>query len=71
MRISHKITTEEKVAKSIGDILADLRLDLEMVGKYLARQQPNVVYNRLQVISESAEFEKGIQNGQHNQYTLF
>jgi hypothetical protein len=58
MRISRRITDEEKVANKIGNVVADLRVDLELVGEYLAKSQPNVVYNRLQVIAESAKETK-------------
>ena len=58
MRISRRITDEEKIANKMGNIIADLRVDLELVGEYLAKSQPNVVYNRLQVIAESAKETK-------------
>lgn len=58
MRISRRITEEEKVANQIGDVVADLRVDLELVGQYLAQSQPYVVYNRLQVIAEAAKETK-------------
>jgi hypothetical protein len=51
-------TPEEKVAKQIENITSDLRLDLELVGRYLANSSPTVSYNRLLLIAESAEFEK-------------
>ena len=56
---SKRITTEEeKVANKLGNMVSDLRVDLELVGEYLAKSQPNVVYNRLQVIAESAKETK-------------
>jgi hypothetical protein len=58
MRISRRITDEEKIANKMGNIIADLRVDLELVGEYLAKSQPYVVYNRLQVIAESAKETK-------------
>jgi hypothetical protein len=58
MRISRRITDEEKVANKMGNIISDLRVDLELVGEYLAKSQPYVVYNRLQVIAESAKETK-------------
>jgi len=58
MRISRRITDEEKVANKLGNIVSDLRVDLELVGEYLAKSQPYVVYNRLQVIAESAKETK-------------
>ena len=53
-----RLTPEEKVAKMIDNITSDSRLDLDLVGKYLARISPTVSYNRLMVIAESAESEK-------------
>jgi uncharacterized membrane protein len=48
-------TREEKQVKRLADILSDLRLDLELMGHYLAISVSSVVYNRLQVISETAK----------------
>jgi hypothetical protein len=51
-----RITTrEEKEAKRLADILSDLRLDLELLGHYLAISVSSVVYNRLQIVSETAK----------------
>lgn len=58
MRISGRITDEEKVAIKLGNILSDLRVDIEQVGRYLSRTSPNVVYNRLITVAESAQYEK-------------
>jgi hypothetical protein len=58
MRISRRVTDEEKIANKMGSIISDLRVDLELVGEYLANSQPFVVYNRLQVIAESAKETK-------------
>jgi hypothetical protein len=58
MRLTRRITEEEKVANKIGNVVSDLRVDLELVGEYLAKSQPYVVYNRLQVIAESAKETK-------------
>ena len=61
------VTKEEKVAIQLTNILADLRLDLDMVGKYLVQLSPNVIYNRLIVLTDSAEAEK---EDQHIDYRL-
>lgn len=58
MRIRRILTAEEKVANKLGNEISDLRVDLELVGQYLAQSQPYVVYNRLQVIAESAKETK-------------
>lgn len=64
------ITKEEKVAIQLSTILADLRLDLDMVGKYLVQSTPTVIYNRLITIADSAEYEKEQQYNDY-QYRLF
>jgi hypothetical protein len=56
------ITKEEKLAKIILDKLADITLDLEMVGYYIAYNVRGVLYNRFTVISETAEEEREKQN---------
>ena len=56
------ITKEEKLAKTILDKLADITLDLEMVGYYIAYNVRGVLYNRFTVISETAEEEREKQN---------
>jgi homoserine acetyltransferase len=65
MRVSKRVTEEEKVAIKLGNILSDLRVDLELVGRYLARSTPTVVYNRLVTVTESATYEK---EDNHNEY---
>ena len=52
------VTKEEKVAIQLTNILADLRLDLDMIGKYLVQLSPNVIYNRLITLTDSAQAEK-------------
>ncbi len=51
-------TNEEKIAEQIANIVSDVRIDLDQVGVYLARIQPNTPYNRLMIIAESAEWTK-------------
>jgi len=64
------ITKEEKVAIQLSNVLADLRLDLDMVGEYLVQLSPNLIYNRLITIADSAEHAKENQYNDH-QYRLF
>jgi hypothetical protein len=54
----HITTKEEREVNKIANILADLRLDLELMGYYLAMSVSSVVYNRLQIISETAKQTK-------------
>ena len=52
------ITPEQKVATKIANLVSDVTIDLEMVGLSIARDNPNVVYRRLQEIAEVAEQDK-------------
>jgi len=70
--MARRITEEEKIAKALAKAVSDLNVNLDLVGVYLARVSPNVIYNRLQVIAESAEQEKENLNDRANfAYTLF
>ena len=64
------VTKEEKVAIQLSNVLSDLRLDLDMVGHYLVQLSPTVIYNRLVVLTDSAEEAKEQQIGS-NQLRLF
>lgn len=48
---------EERVANRIAKTIADVTLDLDLIGFYIALQ-PNVVYRRLEEIVESAEEQR-------------
>jgi len=52
-----RITKEEKVAETIANLIADHRTDLDQIGIHLARMVPKTTYNRLLIITESAEQE--------------
>ena len=71
--MAKRMTEEEKIAKKLSDIVSDLRVDLDLIGSYLAKIAPTVSYNRLQVIAESAEQEKERMNDRisFGNYTLF
>lgn len=56
--MSRRMSNEEKVALAIAKLLDSLTLNLDDVGKYLARLLPTTIYNRLMIIAESAEWEK-------------
>lgn len=51
-------SNEEKLAKIIGDYVSDLRLDLELVGRYLAWYLPNVAYRRILTVMEAMKHER-------------
>ncbi len=55
---SKRTTKEERVAKSIIELVNDLTLDLDSVGRYVAEQSHSVLYNRLDTVMDSAQFEK-------------
>ena len=71
--MAKRMTEEEKIAKKLSLIVSDLRLDLDLIGSYLASIAPTVAYNRLQVIAESAEAEKDRMNDRisFGNHTLF
>ena len=65
-------TQEEKIAEQLSKIVADVRLDLDLVGIYLAKLAPNVSTMRLQIIAEAMDYEKEKMNDRSNfTYTLF
>lgn len=55
---SKRITKEEKVAKTIIESVNDFTLDLDSVGRYIAEQSNSVLYNRLDVVADSARESK-------------
>jgi hypothetical protein len=65
------MTPEERIAKRLSDIVSDVRIDLDLVGVYLARTSPSVPYNRLVEIVESAQYEKESSDFRQTHYRLF
>ena len=55
-----KMSKEEKVALSIGKLLADFTLDLEAIGKYLATSKPHLIYARALEVLEATEYNKTV-----------
>lgn len=53
-----RTTKEERVAKSLIELVNDFTLDLDAVGRYVAEQSPSVLYNRLDVVADSARYKK-------------
>jgi len=62
-------SNEEKLSKIIGDYVSDLRLDLELVGRYLAWYLPNVAYRRILIILEAMKHEREENNNEFNNIT--
>ena len=53
-----QITDEEKIAKSLGNLISDLRLDLEAVAMYVYQISPNVTINRILLMADLLRDEK-------------
>lgn len=51
-------TDEEKIAKQLTDLVSDVTLDIEQVGKYVARNSATVLQRRLKIVIEAADYEK-------------
>lgn len=52
------MTDEEKIAKSLGNLISDLRLDLEAVAMYVYQISPNVTINRILLMADILKDEK-------------
>lgn len=65
------ISKEEKVAIKLSDVVNDYTLDLDEVGRFLARVAPTVSYNRIMNILEVAELERENQNVRQHHHPLF
>lgn len=55
---SLKITPAEKLAVALAKLMVDFHLDLDTVGQYVYRTMPPLLYNRFQVVAESAEHHR-------------
>lgn len=53
-----KATDEEKVAVKMSQLLSDITLNLDDIGKYYARLEPSYHIKRLYVIAGAAEEER-------------
>lgn len=61
-----KLTPEDKLAMKMIDQVNNLTLDLDQVGVVIAQISPSVLFNRLEVIVESAREEKEKQYVRYN-----
>ena len=61
------ITDAERVAKTMANLVSDLRLDLELVAMYLYQISPNVTINRILLMADLLKDEK---ENKHNDYDL-
>jgi hypothetical protein len=68
---SKRITKEEKVAKTIIESVNDFTLDLDSVGRYIAEQSNSVLYNRLDVVADSARESKEELHDRIKEHSIF
>lgn len=64
-------TKEQKVADKIADLLNDVTLDLDEVGRAVVDTQFTVTYNRLVLMTEAAIAEKEKTDDRFQLDTLF
>lgn len=50
-----KLTLEEKAVNKLGNILSDFRLNLKMIGSYMALTQPMEMHKRMREMTEYME----------------
>lgn len=62
------VTREQKVSATIIDLLADMRLDLDMIGLYFGRYARTVIYNRLAHIYEVAKYHRETEGDREEHY---
>lgn len=51
-------SSEERVVKRLETLFSDFGLDLESVGYYISRAIPRVVFDRIMITFDAAEFYK-------------
>lgn len=55
-----RATRNERTALAIVKQLSDFHLDLEQVGRYLARVSPEEIFTRFQIVANQAVITKNI-----------
>jgi len=70
MARGHKQTREETVTSKLIEMIADLRLDLDMIGLYFGRYARYTIYRRLEHIYEVARHHRETTDSRevHNEY---
>jgi hypothetical protein len=63
-----KKTNEEKVAVKMIDLVNDMTLDLDMVGRYLGETAPLVLTNRITIVADTARQQKAKQIDRINKH---
>lgn len=65
------MTKEEKIAKTMIDLVNDYTIDLDMVGIYLAQQTSPLLYNRIDTVIDSARYHLEAEHDRQNHNPLF
>lgn len=65
------MTKEEKIAKTMIDLVNDYTIDLDMVGIYLAQQTSPLLYNRIDTVIDSARYHLEAEYDRQNHNPLF
>ena len=70
MARGHKKTREEVIAEKFVEFLADIRLDLDLIGLYLGKYIRTTIWKRLEYVYETAKYhrEKEDDIGEHYEY---
>lgn len=58
MSNGHKKTREEVIAEKIVEFLADIRLDLDLIGLYMGRYIRTTIWKRFEHIYETAKYHR-------------
>lgn len=66
-----RATRDERVAQQIVKQLSDFYLDIEQVGRYLARIAPEEIFTRFQVVANQAHITKNILEVEEHNDRLF
>lgn len=53
-----RMTEEQRVAKKISDLIANVTLDIELVASAIAQAYPNVIINRILLMADLMKEEK-------------
>jgi hypothetical protein len=58
-----RLTTEEKVAQKLSDLLADIRIDISYVGMYFSMIAPVEIQRRFLVVAD--DVKRAMDEGEH------
>lgn len=69
--MTRRMSKEEKVAQKLAETVADITLDIHLVGFYLGHFADYSVYDRLMLIAHDAQIEKELQDDRRYLDPLF